>query len=123
MARFTLNTLEKIIAERAEVSDGSSYTATLISCGIEKCAQKMGEEAVEAAIAAAIRDRKELTKEAADLLYHLLVVLNASKIPLKEVMGELDRRTSQSGIAEKSSRPMPARTAPAKPLKKKSAKK
>jgi len=113
MARFTLNTLEKIIAERAEVSDGSSYTATLISCGIEKCAQKMGEEAVEAAIAAAIRDRTELTKEAADLLYHLLVVLNASNIPLKEVMAELDRRTSQSGIAEKASRPQPARSAPA----------
>lgn len=119
MARFTLNTLEKIIAERASVSDGSSYTATLISCGVEKCAQKMGEEAVETAIAAAIRDRTELTKEAADLLYHLLVVLNASQIPLKEVMGELDRRTSQSGIAEKASRPAvvqrtPARNAPKK---------
>lgn len=114
MARFTLNTLEKIIDERATVTDGSSYTATLISCGIEKCAQKMGEEAVEAAIAAAIRDRHELTKEAADLLYHLLVVLNASKIPLKEVMRELDRRTSQTGIAEKASRPQPARKAPVK---------
>lgn len=114
MARFTLNTLEKIIAERAEVSDGSSYTATLISCGIEKCAQKMGEEAVETAIAAAIRDRTELTKEAADLLYHLLVVLNASNIPLKEVMAELDRRTSQSGIVEKATRPQPARPAPKK---------
>jgi phosphoribosyl-ATP pyrophosphohydrolase len=112
MARFTLNTLEKIIAERAEVTDGSSYTATLISCGVEKCAQKMGEEAVEAAIAAAIRDRIELTKEAADLLYHLLVVLNASNIPLRQVMAELDRRTSQSGIAEKASRPHPARPAP-----------
>lgn len=111
MARFTLNTLEKIIAERAEVSDGSSYTATLISCGVEKCAQKLGEEAVEAAIAASIRDRGELTKEAADLLYHLLVVLKASNIPLKEVMGELDRRTSQSGIAEKASRPDTARKA------------
>jgi phosphoribosyl-ATP pyrophosphohydrolase len=104
MAGFTLNTLEKIVAERAAVTDGSSYTATLISCGIEKCAQKMGEEAVEAAIAAAIRDRGELTKEAADLLYHLLVVLNASKIPLRDVMRELDRRTVQSGIAEKASR-------------------
>ena len=59
MARFTLNTLEKTIAERAAVSDGSSYTATLISCGIEKCAQKLGEEAVEAAIAAAVRDRSK----------------------------------------------------------------
>lgn len=114
MTRFTLNTLEKIIAERAQVGDGTSYTATLISCGVEKCAQKMGEEAVETAIAAAIRDRHELTKEAADLLYHLLVVLNVSGIPLKEVMKELDRRTSQSGIAEKAARPRAARIAPAK---------
>ncbi len=114
MARFTLGSLEKIIAERAEVTDGSSYTATLISCGIEKCAQKMGEEAVETVIAASIRDRSELTKEAADLLYHLLVVLKASNIPLKDVMGELDRRTSQSGITEKASRPAPARPVPGK---------
>lgn len=115
MARFTLNTLENIISERAEVSDGSSYTATLISCGVEKCAQKMGEEAVETAIAAAVRDRHELTKEAADLLYHLMVVLKVSNIPLKEVMGELDRRTSQTGIAEKAARPKsPAKPAPAR---------
>ena len=105
MARFTLNTLENISADRTAVTDGSSYTTTLISCGVEKCAQKMGEEAVEAAIAAAIRDRKELTKETADLLYHLLVVLKASNIPLKEVMAELDRRTSQTGIEEKAARP------------------
>lgn len=119
MARFTLNTLENIIAERAAVTDGSSYTATLISCGIEKCAQKMGEEAVEAAIAAAVRDRVELTKEAADLLYHLLVVLKASNIPLKSVMAELDRRTSQSGIEEKAARPVSGK---ARPVKKTSSK-
>ena len=65
----------------------------------------MGEEAVEAAIAAAVRDQRELTKEAADLIYHLLVVLKASNIPLKDVMAELDKRTNQSGIAEKASRP------------------
>ena len=114
MARFTLNTLEKTIAERAAVSDGSSYTATLISCGIEKCAQKMGEEAVEAAIAAAIRDRGQLTREAADLIYHLMVVLHAAGIPLRDVVSELDRRTSQSGLAEKASRPAPAVGKPAK---------
>ena len=118
MARFTLNSLEKIIAERAGVTDGSSYTATLISCGVEKCAQKMGEEAVETAIAAAVRDRTELTKESADLLYHLMVVLNVSGIALKDVMSELDRRTSQSGIAEKAARPQPARPAPKKSSKK-----
>ena len=122
MARFTLNTLEKTIAERAAVSDGSSYTATLISCGIEKCAQKLGEEAVEAAIAAAVRDRTQLTKEAADVMYHLLVVLHAAGIPLKDVVGELERRTAMSGLAEKASRPAPA--APAvKPRKKASARK
>ena len=104
MARFTLANLEKLIEERSAVTDGSSYTATLISCGIEKCAQKMGEDAVEAAIAAAVRDRASLTKEAADLLYHLLVVLRASDIRLKDVMEELERRTAQSGIAEKAAR-------------------
>lgn len=107
MSRFTLNTLEKIIADRAAITDGSSYTATLISCGVEKCAQKMGEEAVEAAIAAALRDRTELTKEAADLFYHLMVVLNASGVPLKAVMAELERRTGQSGMAEKAARAKP----------------
>ncbi len=122
MARFTLNSLEKIIAERADGTDGSSYTATLISCGVEKCAQKMGEEAVETAIAAAVRDRPELTKESADLLYHLMVVLNVSGIALKDVMAELDRRTSQSGIAEKAARPQPARPSP-KAAAKKSTKK
>lgn len=104
MARFTMNNLERIIAERAEVTDGSSYTATLISCGVEKCAQKMGEEAVEAAIAASVRNTADLTKEAADLLYHLMVVLKVSNIPLREVMAELERRTSQSGIEEKAAR-------------------
>lgn len=122
MARFTLNTLEKTIAERAAVSDGSSYTATLISCGIEKCAQKLGEEAVEAAIAAAVRDRSQLTKEAADVLYHLLVVLHAANIPLKEVTGELARRTAMSGLTEKASRPSPVAPA-AKSRKKTPAKK
>jgi phosphoribosyl-ATP pyrophosphohydrolase len=108
MARFTLNTLEKIVAERASVTDGSSYTATLVSCGVEKCAQKLGEEAVEAAIAAAVHDKTGLTKEAADLLYHLMVVLKASDVPLKQVMAELERRTSQSGLAEKAARTEPS---------------
>lgn len=120
MTRFTLNTLERIIDERASATDGSSYTATLVSCGAEKCAQKMGEEAVETAIAAAVGNREELVRESADLLYHLLVVLKVSGIPLKEVMGELDRRTAQSGLAEKAARPAPARPAPR--LKKKSGK-
>jgi len=105
MPRFTLNSLEKIIAERAAVGDGSSYTATLISCGVEKCAQKLGEEAVEAVIAATVRDRTELVKESADVFYHLLVLLKASGVPLKDVLAELERRTGQSGLEEKASRP------------------
>lgn len=104
MAGFNLEKLESLVAERAAVTDGTSYTATLISCGVEKCAQKMGEEAVEAAIAAAVRDSDELTKEAADLLYHLLVVLKVSGIDLKDVMAELERRTARSGHEEKASR-------------------
>ncbi|MEZ5872980.1 MAG: phosphoribosyl-ATP diphosphatase [Nitratireductor sp.] len=104
---FTLDDLDETISRRASVDDGSSYTASLISRGIAKCAQKLGEEAVEAAIAAVSNDRAELTKEAADVLYHLLVLLHASKVPLGDVMAELDRRTAQSGLAEKAGRAKP----------------
>lgn len=122
MARFSLNMLEKIVDERANVKDGSSYTASLIACGVEKCAQKMGEEAVEAAIAASVKNTSELTKEAADLLYHLMVVLKVSNIPLKDVMAELDKRTAQTGLEEKAARPKPAKRvkskSPARPAPK-----
>ncbi len=104
MAGFSLEDLEKIIHSRAESGDTKSYTASLISCGVEKCAQKMGEEAVEAAIAAATGDSEGLRKESADLLYHLLVVLKTSNIPLSLVMEELEMRTSQSGLEEKAGR-------------------
>lgn len=102
---FTLSDLETIVAERSATTDGSSYTASLVAKGVGKCAQKLGEEAVEAVIAAVARDRGELTKEAADVLYHLLVVLKACDIPLSAVMDELQARTGQSGLAEKASRP------------------
>ncbi len=104
MSKFLLSDLEKIIAERANSEEAESYTATLLSCGIEKCAQKLGEEAVESAIAAVSRDYDGLTKEAADLLYHLLVVLKAADIPLASVMEELQTRTTQSGLEEKAGR-------------------
>ncbi len=104
MSDFNLEKLEKIVTERASVTDGSSYTATLVSCGVEKCAQKLGEEAVETAIAAVVGDKCGLTKEAADLLYHLLVLLQATDVRLEDVMTELDRRTGQSGLAEKAAR-------------------
>ncbi|NVK35404.1 MAG: phosphoribosyl-ATP diphosphatase [Rhodobacteraceae bacterium] len=105
MTDFTLADLDAIIARRASSDDEMSYTRKLMGKGIAKCAQKLGEEAVEAAIAAVQDDKKELTGEAADVLYHLLVVLKAADVPLQDVMTELARRTAQTGLEEKSSRP------------------
>lgn len=101
---MTLEDLEARIAIRAAASPEESYTAKLIARGMNKAAQKLGEEANEAVIAAVTGDRAELVKESADLLYHLLVVLRAAGIPLGEVMAELDARTAQSGLAEKAAR-------------------
>ncbi|KKB78814.1 hypothetical protein VW35_09955 [Devosia soli] len=101
---MNLEELEARIAIRAAASPEESYTAKLIARGISKAAQKVGEEATEAVIAAVTGDRAELVKESADLLYHLLVVLKAADIPLREIMAELDARTAQSGLAEKASR-------------------
>lgn len=104
MSSFNLTDLEKIIAERAASADGSSWTAKLVSSGIEKAAEKLGEEAIETVVAAVARDKEGLRDEAADLLYHLLVVLHLKGIPLSDVVMELERRTGQSGLAEKASR-------------------
>lgn len=101
---MTLDDLEARIAIRAAASPDESYTAKLIARGMEKCAQKLGEESTEAVIAAVTGNRAELVKESADVLYHLLVVLRAAGLPLAEVMAELDSRTAQSGLAEKASR-------------------
>ena len=101
---MTLDDLEARIAIRAAASPDESYTAKLIGRGMEKCAQKLGEEATEAVIAAVTGNRAELVKEAADVLFHLLVVLRAGGVPLAEVMAELDGRTAQSGLAEKAAR-------------------
>lgn len=101
---MTLDELEARIALRAAASPEDSYTARLIARGMNKAAQKLGEEATEAVIAAVTQDRAELVKESADLLYHLLVVLRAANIPLAEIMAELDTRTAQSGLAEKAAR-------------------
>lgn len=101
---MTLDDLETRIALRAAASPDESYTAKLIARGMEKCAQKLGEEATEAVIAAVTGNKPELIKESADMLYHLLVVLRAAGIPLADVMAELDSRTAQSGLAEKASR-------------------
>lgn len=101
---FTLEQLNAIILERAKASPEESYTAKLLARGVEKCAQKLGEEAVEAVIAATKRDDEELVGEAADVLYHLLVVLAANRVPLDDVMSELRNRTGQTGLQEKASR-------------------
>ncbi len=104
MTSFTLDDLARIIAERAAAPETESYTAKLIGGGPAKAAKKLGEEAVEAVIAAVQGDHENLTAEAADVLYHLLVVLQGADIPLSDVMAELERRTAQSGLAEKAAR-------------------
>ncbi|MFG1302014.1 phosphoribosyl-ATP diphosphatase [Xanthobacter sp. V3C-3] len=101
---FTLADLEAIVAQRATADAGSSYTRSLLEKGVGKCAQKLGEEAVETVIAAVSGDREAVVSEASDLLYHLLVVLRARGIELKDIHAELARRTGQSGLAEKASR-------------------
>ena len=100
----TLTRLEQVIAERKSASPDSSYVASLNAKGIEKIAQKLGEEATETVIAALSGGREDVIGEAADLIFHLLVLLDARRITLDEVMTELDRREGTSGIEEKASR-------------------
>jgi phosphoribosyl-ATP pyrophosphohydrolase len=104
MSSYTLADLAQLVASRAGTDPGASYTAKLLSEGPAKAAKKLGEEAVEAAIAAVQGDREGLRNEAADVLYHLVVLLKAGGVELDAVMGELERRTAQSGLAEKASR-------------------
>jgi len=104
MSGFSLAELEKIVAARASSGDENSWTAKLAAKGMPKAAQKLGEEAVETVIAAVSGDRAGLVSESADLLYHWLVVLHLAGVPLSEVIEELERRTAQSGLAEKAAR-------------------
>ena len=99
-----LHDLAATIEARKGADPESSWTAKLLAKGPEKCAEKFGEEAIEAIIAAAKDDRENLTYEAADVLYHLLVMLAARDIPLDDVLNELARRQGISGIAEKAAR-------------------
>jgi len=105
MTDFTLADLETIVAARATSEDGGSYTASLVARGIGHVAKKLGEEATETVIAAVSQDDERLTSEAADLLYHLMVALRVRHLPLAAVLAELERRTAQTGIAEKAGRP------------------
>ncbi|MBZ9967155.1 phosphoribosyl-ATP diphosphatase [Mesorhizobium sp. BR1-1-2] len=104
MTEFSLSDLETIVSERAHSGDPDSWTAKLYARGIEKAAQKLGEEAVETVIAAVKGDKRALVSESADLIYHWLVVLGISGVPLGDVLRELESRTGRSGIAEKASR-------------------
>lgn len=102
-----LSTLERLagrLSERKGASPETSYTAKLLSQGVEKCAKKLGEEAVEAALAAMTDDRRHLSEEAADVLYHLLVVLVARDVPLADVMAVLEKRMDRGGLEEKARR-------------------
>ncbi len=99
-----LETLAATIEARKSADPDSSWTARLLSRGPEKCAEKFGEEAVEAVIEAVRGDRDRLTAEAADVLYHLLVMLAARDVSLGDVLAELARREGTSGIAEKAAR-------------------
>lgn len=104
MTEFSLSDLERIVAERGRSGAADSWTAKLFSRGMDKAAQKLGEEAVETVIAAVRGDAKSLVSESADLLYHWLVVLALAGVPLADVLAELERRTGQSGVTEKASR-------------------
>lgn len=104
MSGFSLKDLEKIVAERGSSGADDSWTARLFAKGIDKAAQKMGEEAVETVIAAVKGERDAVISESADLLYHWLVVLALSGVSLDDVMAELEARTNRSGVAEKAAR-------------------
>ena len=99
-----LDRLAAVVLARRGADPESSWTAKLLAKGPEKCAEKFGEEAIEAIIEAVKGDRAKLTAEAADVLYHLLVMLAAREVTLADVVAELARREGVSGIAEKASR-------------------
>jgi phosphoribosyl-ATP pyrophosphohydrolase len=105
MKAFTLQELAERIKERAAAAPDASYTRRLLDRGVAHCAKKLGEEGVETALAAVGGDREALIAEAADLLYHLLVVLESRGVTLAEVEAALARRTATSGLEEKASRP------------------
>lgn len=105
MPAATLDRLHEVIAARKGADPAASYTAKLFSRGRAKIAQKVGEEAVECALAAVQDDKPEIVKESADLIYHLLVLWADAGISPDEVYAELERREGISGLAEKAARP------------------
>ena len=107
MAHDVLTRLAQTIAARRAADDGGSYTRQLLDAGPAKCARKLGEEAIETVISALTEDAGALTTEAADLLYHLLVLLESRNVALTDVYNVLEARMGQSGLAEKASRSRP----------------
>jgi phosphoribosyl-ATP pyrophosphohydrolase len=102
-----MNTLEKLnvtIGARTAASADASYTAKLLSLGPEKCAKKFGEEAFELAMAAVLGDKSNTANEAADVLYHLLVLLQSADVSFSDVMAVLEKREGTSGLVEKANR-------------------
>jgi phosphoribosyl-ATP pyrophosphohydrolase len=104
MTNFNLHDLEQRLRDRAQESAEVSYTRKLLDRGVAHCAKKLGEEAFETAMAAVSEDKDRLTAEAADLIYHLLVVMQARGVTLADVEAVLAARSKQSGLDEKASR-------------------
>ena len=104
MPNFNFHDLEQRVRERAKASADTSYTRQLLDRGVEHCAKKLGEEAVETVIAAVENNRDHLIAESADLLFHLLVVLKSRGVTFEEVEAALAKRTVVSGLEEKASR-------------------
>jgi len=104
MTDDVLQRLAATIEARRGDQASKSYTKELLDAGVERCAKKLGEEATETIIAALGNDVGTLTREAADVLYHLLVLLASKQVPLAAVLAELDRRMGTSGLAEKAAR-------------------
>tara|TARA_R110002073_G_scaffold48029_3_gene129352 strand:+ start:501 stop:827 length:327 start_codon:yes stop_codon:yes gene_type:complete len=107
MSNFSLSDLQTIIEQRSTAGADASYTASLLDKGVLKCAEKFGEEAVELALAAVAQEPADVANEAADVLYHLMVVLRARGVKLAQIMAILEQRTAQSGLAEKAARNAP----------------
>jgi phosphoribosyl-ATP pyrophosphohydrolase len=101
---MTLEKLAATIAARKSAAPDESYTAKLLSQGTEKCAKKFGEEAFELALAAVLKNKPHTANEAADVLYHFLVLLQSADVSLSDVMAALEKREGVSGLAEKASR-------------------
>jgi phosphoribosyl-ATP pyrophosphohydrolase len=108
MSDDVLQRLAAVIRSRRAESAAGSYTKQLIDAGPERCAKKVGEEATETVIAALGTDARALTREAADLVYHLLVLLECRQVPWPDVLAELQSRMGTSGLLEKASRPRQA---------------